>query len=56
MVFVQFMYQIDSRKSLMVFVNTYSKPGGIMENMVIGDRLLFFESLFISVSATQFLL
>ena len=27
-----------------------------MENMVIDDRLLFFGSLFISLSATQFLL
>ena len=27
-----------------------------MENMVIGDRFLFFGSLFISLSATQFLL
>ena len=33
-----------------------AKPGGIMENMVIDDRLLFFGSLFISLSATQFLL
>ena len=32
------------------------KPGGIMENIVTDDRLLFFGSLFISISATQFLL
>ena len=40
----------------MVFINTYSKAGGIMKNMVIDNRLLFFGSLFISLSATQFLL
>ena len=56
MVFVQFRYPIECRKSLLVFINTYSKPGGIMENMVIDDRFLFFGSLFISLSATQFLL
>ena len=33
-----------------------SKPGGVMENMVIDDRLPFFGSLFISLSATQFLI
>ena len=56
MFFVQFRQPIECRKSLLVFINTYSKPGGIMENMVIDDRLLFFGSLFISLSATQFLL
>ena len=56
MVFVQFRLPIECRKSLLVFINTYSKPGGIMENMVIDDRLLFFGSLFIRLSATQFLL
>ena len=50
--FLQFRYPIECRKS----INTYSKPGGIMENMVIDDRFLFFGSLFISLSATQFLL
>ena len=35
--------QLECRKSLLVFINTYSKPGGIMENMVIYDRLPFFE-------------
>ena len=56
MFFVQFRQPIKCRKSPLVFINTYSKPGGIMENMVIDDRLLFFGSLFISLSATQFLL
>ena len=56
MFFVQFRYPIECRKSLLVFINTYSKPSGIMENMVIDDRLLFSGSLFISLSATQFLL
>ena len=56
MFFVQFRQTIECRKSLLVFVNTYSKPGGIMENMVINERFLFFVSLFISLSATQFLL
>ena len=45
-------FLIECRKSHLVFINTYSKPGGIMENMVIDDRLLFFGSLFISLSAT----
>ena len=47
---------MECRKSLLVFINTYSKPGGIMENMVIDDKLLFFGSLFISLSATKILL
>ena len=47
---------VECRKPFLVFVNTYSKPSGIMKNMVIDDRLLFFGSLFISLSATQFLL
>ena len=34
----------------MVFFNTYSKPSGIMINMVIDNRLLFFGGLFISLS------
>ena len=56
MFFVQFRQPVECRESLLVFSNTYSKPGGIIENMVIDDRLLFFGSLFISLSATQFLL
>ena len=56
MVFVQFRWPIECRKPLLVFVNTYRKPGDIMKNMVIDDRLLFFGNLFISLSATQFLL
>ena len=51
-----FVQPIECRKSLLVFINTYSKPGGIMENMVIDDRLLFFGSLLESLSVTQFLL
>ena len=45
--FVQFRKPIECRKPLLVFINTYSKTGGIMKNMVIDDRLLFFGSLFI---------
>ena len=56
MVFVQFRWPIECRKPLLVLVNTYRKPGDIMKNMVIDDRLLFFGNLFISLSATQFLL
>ena len=56
MVFVQFRWPIECRKPLLVFINTYSKPSGIMNNMVIDYRLLFFGSLFISLGATQFLL
>ena len=48
---------MECRKLLLVFINAYSKPSGIMKNTVIDDRLLFFGSLFIiSLSATQFLL
>ena len=69
MVFVQFRSPLECRKSLLVFFNTYSKPCGIMENMVIVDRFLFFRksrkenpqkltqlSLFISLSVVHFLL
>ena len=48
--------QVECRRPLLVFINTYSKPDGIMKNMVIDDRLLSFGSLFTSLSATQFLL
>ena len=30
--------------SFLVFINTYSKPDGILKNIIIGDRLLFFGS------------
>ena len=40
MFFMQFRQPIECRKSLLVFINTYSKPGGIMKNMVIDDLFL----------------
>ena len=52
----QFRKPIECRKPLLVFINAYSKLGGIMKIMVMDDRLLFFGSLFISLSATQLLL
>ena len=54
--FVQLSDAVEYKKSVLVFIDTYIKLGGIMKNMVIDDRLLFCESLFISLSATQFLL
>ena len=44
---------MECRKSLLVFIKTYTKPGGILKNMVILYRLLFSGSLIISLSATQ---
>ena len=37
-------------------IDQNSKPSGVMKNMVIDDRLLFFGSLFISLRDTQLLL
>ena len=34
----------ECTKLLLVFINTYSKPGGIMKNMVINDRLLLLSA------------
>ena len=41
--FVQFRWPIECRKPLLVLINTYSKPSGIMKIIVIDDRLLFFR-------------
>ena len=41
--------------SLLVFINSYTKPGGILKNMVIDFRLLFSGCLFISLSSTLLL-
>ena len=43
---------IECSKSLLVFINTYTKPDGILKSMVIYDKLLFCGSLFITLSAT----
>ena len=56
MFFVQVREPIECRKPLLVLINTYIKPSGIMKNMVIDDRHLFCGGLFINLRATQFLL
>ena len=43
---------LKCKKPLLVFINTYSKSVDVMKNMVIDYRLLFFGSLFISLTAT----
>ena len=52
---VQFRKPIECRKSLLFFINTYTKSDSNLRNMVIDDRRLFCGSLFISLSATQLL-
>ena len=44
MVFVQSRWPIECRKPLLAFINTYSKPGGIIKNMVIDESSRFRES------------
>ena len=59
--FVLSFFPRDVLDEILNFIESVSEDfpsysGSIMKNMVIDDRLLFFGSLFISLSATEFLL